>query len=148
MCMKMQVIKTLLLVVLIPGYTSSSNDHSQEGEHLSKLHDSKFVADADHIKEHHAEELGDVKLEDMSQEELEFRFFSNHDFNNDTNLDGLELYQAFAHSWSQVDQLETQKHIVKTVDLVLETDDLDKDGYITYQEYTVQRRRMKSSTTH
>ena len=34
----------------------------------------------------------------MSNEELEFYYFLEHDFNNDSRLDGLEIFSAIRHS--------------------------------------------------
>lgn len=39
----------------------------------------------------------DVK-KDLSNEELEFYYFLEHDFNNDSRLDGLEIFTAIKHS--------------------------------------------------
>ena len=35
---------------------------------------------------------------DLSNEELEFYYFLEHDFNNDSRLDGLEIFAAIKHS--------------------------------------------------
>nr|KAG5711851.1 hypothetical protein BaRGS_026292 [Batillaria attramentaria] len=114
-----------------------------------------------HMKEHLKHEINTDK--DLSPEEMEFHYFRLHDTNNDTMLDGLELLKALSHMMPpgmEVMPHETQgktpadieklrrdrvfqmlNGFVMLVDKVLESDDVDKDGYLTYPEYIVARRR-------
>ncbi|XP_076463465.1 lymphotoxin beta receptor inhibitor-like [Babylonia areolata] len=125
------------------------------------FHDPSIVGNQAHMKEHLREEIGNVD-KDMSPEEMEFHYFRLHDTNNDTRLDGLEILKALSHMMPPVDVMpqeaqgktpveieQIRKHriyqmlngFVMIIDKVLETDDVDKDGYLTYPEYIVARRR-------
>ncbi len=45
----------------------------------------------------HLKEKINIK-NDLSPEEIEFYYFMEHDFNNDSRLDGLEILSAIKHS--------------------------------------------------
>ncbi|KAJ3213986.1 hypothetical protein HDU67_002245 [Dinochytrium kinnereticum] len=78
-----------------------------------------------------------------------FVFFSLYDYNHDAHLDGSELRIAFAEFEEKVDEARngpdsegkyakdrvTLKEIESLIDHVLEEDDLDNDGMISWEEY-------------
>ncbi|XP_078000691.1 multiple coagulation factor deficiency protein 2 homolog isoform X2 [Glandiceps talaboti] len=86
----------------------------------------------------------------MSDEELEFHYFKMHDFDNNTKLDGLEMLAALSHMIDhdiEMDDKLSQEietrigYYTEIIDKVLEEDDFNNDGYLTYLEYVVARRR-------
>ncbi|XP_067681452.1 putative uncharacterized protein DDB_G0294196 [Haliotis asinina] len=113
-----------------------------------------------HIKEHMQNEMNTQRQ--MSPQELEFHYFRLHDTNNDTMLDGLEILQALSHmlppnnlqphevQGKTEEQIETMKqdrhklmfkNYVEIIDKVLRDDDRDGNGYLSYPEYVLARRR-------
>lgn len=104
----------------------------------SVLHDSKVTYDRNHIKEHVSEEI-DLKEEEMSDEDLQFHFFRLHDYDGNRKLDGLELLHAVSHNQNEseiTNKDETSDEAnARTVDYILDEDDLNSDGYIDYPEY-------------
>ncbi|XP_014271307.1 multiple coagulation factor deficiency protein 2 homolog [Halyomorpha halys] len=125
----------------------------------------KITMDADllHDTGHIQEDLGkSVNIEDLnrlSPEELEFQYFKIHDYDNNTKLDGLEILQAIRHTIEHSNTGELSKgahdnignksltipedfnYFVDLIDQVLEEDDHDRDGYLSYTEYVVGRQR-------
>ncbi|KAL8610963.1 hypothetical protein ACOMHN_042579 [Nucella lapillus] len=125
------------------------------------FNDPNVVGDQAHMREHLQEEIGNINKE-MSPEEMEFHYFRLHDTNNDTRLDGLEILKALSHMMPpiqvmpheaqgktpvEMEQLKKQRlfqmlsGFVMIIDKVLAKDDVDKDGYLSYPEYIVARRR-------
>lgn len=130
------------------------------------FHDSKVVRDTEHINEH-LQGKAAINISEMSLEELEFHYFKMHDFDNNTKLDGLEILKALTHLLPYEDVDEEDKAPVEThgktpdevkrdkqekellyyteiVDNVLKDDDIDDDGYLTYPEYILARRREEA----
>ncbi|ELU03763.1 hypothetical protein CAPTEDRAFT_101837 [Capitella teleta] len=96
-----------------------------------------------HINEH-LDGVAKMNASQMTQEELEFHYFKLHDFDNNTMLDGLEIFKALTHLLPYDDQDDVQKVDPRgknIVDNVLKEDDIDDDGYLTYAEYVLARRR-------
>ncbi|XP_021945696.1 multiple coagulation factor deficiency protein 2 homolog isoform X2 [Folsomia candida] len=132
-------------------------------------HDKNVLHDQEHIKEDLGEWVtADGK--EMTPEEMEFHYFKMHDFDNNSLLDGLEILQAISHimpddgdgvdlgKGSAAINAENQKRMtteeerqkqtdddfnyyIELIDRVLEEDDLNRDGYLSYFEYAVGRRR-------
>ncbi|XP_019643850.1 PREDICTED: multiple coagulation factor deficiency protein 2 homolog [Branchiostoma belcheri] len=133
----------------------------------NRFHDSNIVQDQEHIKEHLQElyDLDKKNISEMSAEELEFYYFKLHDFNNDSRLDGLEILTALSHMMPYEDMHEVKAEIqqrlkegkappspqemqaealvyyTELIDQVLQDDDFNNDGYLTYLEYVLARRR-------
>ncbi|XP_071962515.1 multiple coagulation factor deficiency protein 2 homolog [Antedon mediterranea] len=138
----------LTFLVLIGGdycRLSSAEEHS-------RFHDKDIVRDEDHIKEHLQQEM-DIDIEEkMSDEELEFHYFKLHDFDNNTKLDGLEILNAISHVLpfepkspeTKTEQQildEKMEYFAEVIEQVLQEDDYNNDGYLTYLEYVLSRRR-------
>ncbi|OQV20101.1 hypothetical protein BV898_05894 [Hypsibius exemplaris] len=100
--------------------------------------------DASHIKEH-LKDIADFDTSELSPSELDFHYFKLHDFDNNNKLDGLEMLQALMHN---VHTPEVQHNpngppavpvditaYTNIIDEVLKDDDLDNDGYLSYEEY-------------
>ncbi|XP_055335209.1 multiple coagulation factor deficiency protein 2 homolog [Paramacrobiotus metropolitanus] len=108
-----------------------------------------LTEDEAHIKEH-LKDWADVDTSKMSPVELEFHYFKLHDSDGNGKLDGLEMLQALLHSGNEDphhERLEPSEPIdlkvyTDIIDQVLKDDDLDQDGYLSYEEYT---HRIKSS---
>ncbi|KAJ9597666.1 hypothetical protein L9F63_011468 [Diploptera punctata] len=128
---------------------------------LKLTQDTELLHDTDHIREDLGEWVPNVDTHKMTPEELEFHYFKLHDFDNNTKLDGLEILQAIHHTVhyneehnengasdketdvdkdKNTDQYDFN-YFVELIDQVLEEDDLDKDGYLSYIEYVVGRQK-------
>ncbi|PSN44538.1 hypothetical protein C0J52_14683 [Blattella germanica] len=123
--------------------------------------DTNLLHDADHIREDLGEWVSNVDTHKMTPEELEFHYFKLHDFDNNTKLDGLEILQAIHHTVHYNEEQNEEgedkekevadntnrsdqddfNYFVELIDQVLEQDDLDKDGYLSYIEYVVGRQK-------
>ncbi|KAL4238387.1 hypothetical protein ACF0H5_003096 [Mactra antiquata] len=155
--------KVLLLVMIgismVFGH-GEHNAHLPPEQRPTSFNDPKITQDEAHLKEHLKDEIN-VK-QNMSPEEMEFHYFRLHDTNNDTHLDGIEIWQAMAHmlpvpelqlheklgkSKEQIElmmeerTLGMQKYYEDMIDNVMKEDDLNKDGYLTYSEFVRARRR-------
>ncbi|XP_013395921.1 multiple coagulation factor deficiency protein 2 homolog [Lingula anatina] len=136
---------------------------SGERGSANHFHDPRVVQDAQHIKEHY-EGLTDINETALTPEELEFHYFKLHDFDNNSRLDGLEILSALTHFSAreemerEIDEQKRELHkrqkpvpddylhyYTEIVDTVLEEDDLDNDGYLTYAEYVFARRREEAN---
>jgi Ca2+-binding EF-hand superfamily protein len=87
--------------------------------------------------------------EEMTPEEQNFYYFKLHDTNNDNRLDGLEVIAAFDHVHEEeyaheatidgqnntvIERLDDEE-LTKLVDDILKEEDLDHDGFISYEEF-------------
>ncbi|CAH2253002.1 Hypothetical predicted protein [Pelobates cultripes] len=75
-----------------------------------------------------------------------------HDFDHNKLLDGLEIMAALQDSLEHYlgdafSKEEKMKHYIDMTDEVLEEDDLDKDGFLSYVEYMHSQKRTASPTT-
>ncbi|ELT89659.1 hypothetical protein CAPTEDRAFT_159406 [Capitella teleta] len=158
------VAQSALLLLVFASMTSSHSPHQHtygEGDKPTGFHDSRVVQDQEHINEH-LDGVAKMNASQMTQEELEFHYFKLHDFDNNTMLDGLEIFKALTHLLPYDDQDDVQKvdprgksaeqvtderrkaeivYYTDIVDNVLKEDDIDDDGYLTYAEYVLARRR-------
>ncbi|XP_070576808.1 multiple coagulation factor deficiency protein 2 homolog [Ptychodera flava] len=139
--------------LLPPSYSHADHGFSLDGS--NKFHDPQFVGDKEHIQEHLQEVAGDIDASEMTQEEYEFHFFKLHDADNDGRLDGLEILAALTHEVpydkdsgiSLEEEIEIQvKRAEESIDKILKQDDFNRDGYLSYLEYTVARRRGEAAT--
>ncbi|KAL5008813.1 hypothetical protein ScPMuIL_014394 [Solemya velum] len=124
------------------------------------FHDPKVTQDQAHLKEHLKDEVDTDR--EMTPQEMEFHYFRLHDANNDTQLDGLEILAALSHmvpipeiqAHEKVGKTEEQiemirkernegmlKYYTDIVDRVLIDDDYNHDGYVSYTEFAMARRR-------
>jgi len=86
----------------------------------------------------------------MTPEEQNFYYFKLHDTNNDNRLDGLEVVAAFDHVHQEENANNTtaeqqpppphherlaDEELMRLVDDILKEEDLNRDGYISYQEF-------------
>ena len=114
---------------------------------------------AEEVKAHISEELEEfssVDVENMTEEERDYHYFRLHDFDKNNLLDGLEVFKALAHehenetiSEDSDDDLKSGGRfddIVEMIDRVLEEDDTNKDGFLSYSEFAAGRRRASAES--
>ncbi|XP_064214959.1 uncharacterized protein LOC664432 [Tribolium castaneum] len=110
--------------------------------------DAELLHDKEHLQEHLEEIIKEPDLSKMTDEELEFYYFQVHDTDKNSKLDGLEILNAILHTAHEekheegedTHSLEDFEYYVELIDRVLAEDDSDKDGYLSYPEYTSGRR--------
>ncbi|XP_060804290.1 multiple coagulation factor deficiency protein 2 homolog [Amyelois transitella] len=118
--------------------------------------DSQLLHDARHIEED-SKVLTPEALAKMTPEELEFHYFSAHDFDRNSKLDGLELlkavYHTIEHETPDPDSdpsIEPEANDIDTyialVDRTLDSDDTDGDGFVSYAEYRAARSSQSDRT--
>ncbi len=87
--------------------------------------------------------------EQMTPEEQNFYYFKIHDTNNDNHLDGLEVIAAFDHTHEEENTHHTtiggsnstqterlgDEELTNLIDDILKEEDLDHDGFISYEEF-------------
>merc|ERR1712150_338984 len=151
--------KHYIILFLFINYSSllfiiCHQSHGSNDQHRT-MHDPKMSQDLEHVKEHLKDKI-DIDRE-ISTEELEFYYFLEHDFNNDSRLDGLEILAAIKHSelahefaastanltdesLKKINEKELKVY-TELIDDILKEDDQNNDGYISYLEYAFARRR-------
>ena len=77
----------------------------------------------------------------MSSTEVQFHYFHSHDTDRDKRLDGLELMQSVRHvdgEWADGHSASTmsEENLIDIVDRILAEDDINKDGYVDYSEFS------------
>ncbi|VDO35966.1 unnamed protein product [Brugia timori] len=97
-----------------------------------------------HIKEHLDGKLDQTA--NMTPEQLQFHYFNMHDMDRNGLLDGLELIKAITHfheenrdsrqDASQLPAVLTETEIERMLDPIFNSDDLNRDGFISYPEFS------------
>ncbi|XP_068631975.1 multiple coagulation factor deficiency protein 2 homolog [Battus philenor] len=139
------------------GQTSKNKHHHYRPRGDESLTgESQVLHDTLHIEED-TKILTPEALAMMSPEELEFHYFSAHDFDRNSKLDGLELLKAVYHTVDHEghepdpDSIEPETNAmdayIELVDRTLEFDDTDGDGYVSYAEYRAARARNPAERT-
>jgi len=63
-------------------------------------------------------------------------FFTLHDYNKDNELDGNELFASFVDGFDPtIEEKKDIEYIMEWVDHILEEDDIDGNGKISWSEY-------------
>ncbi|XP_002730789.1 multiple coagulation factor deficiency protein 2 homolog [Saccoglossus kowalevskii] len=144
------VVAIVMCVLVAEGHSTGTGRMDAN----NKFHDPSVVRDKEHVKEHLKDVAGEMDESKMSDEELEFHYFKMHDFDNNTKLDGLEMLAALSHMMEHdleddgdlANEVKTRMgYYTEIIDKVLEEDDFNNDGYLTYLEYVVARRRDEKS---
>ncbi|VIO99569.1 EF hand family protein [Brugia malayi] len=102
------------------------------------------VKNVEHIKEHLDGKLDQTA--NMTPEQLQFHYFNMHDMDRNGLLDGLELIKAITHfheenrdsrqDASQLPAVLTETEIERMLDPIFNSDDLNRDGFISYPEFS------------
>ncbi|XP_077148438.1 multiple coagulation factor deficiency protein 2 homolog [Ranitomeya variabilis] len=116
------------------------------------FHNKTIITDHHHLEEELKHELGEIDLDKATEDELEFYYFTMHDFDHNKLLDGLEIITALQESLDEhignvFSKEEKMKHYIEMTDEVLQEDDLDKDGFLSFVEYMHSQKRTASPTT-
>ncbi|XP_026731148.1 multiple coagulation factor deficiency protein 2 homolog [Trichoplusia ni] len=125
--------------------------HYQPRGSESLTADSDLLHDTKHLEED-SQVLSEEMLSKMTPEEMEFHYFSVHDFDRNSMLDGLELLKAVYHTMehevldadedSSIEPIANSIEMyVSLVDRTLKSDDTNNDGYVSYAEYRAARAR-------
>uniref|UniRef100_A0A0R3RP35 EF-hand domain-containing protein n=1 Tax=Elaeophora elaphi TaxID=1147741 RepID=A0A0R3RP35_9BILA len=82
----------------------------------------------------------------MTPEQLQFHYFNMHDVDRNGLLDGLELIKAITHFHEenrdsrqgapQPPAILTEIEIERMLDPIFDSDDLNRDGFISYPEFS------------
>lgn len=137
------------------------HEHKEDSGHHDHS-DNLDVADVVLDEEHLTDDLGGIytekEIEAMDVDEKVFTWFNTHDWDLNEHLDGLELLKALSHDHNyhhdpedgnipEIDPLHDPdqhtaaadrqrfRRTVKIVDSMLEEDDSNKDGEISFPEF-------------
>lgn len=131
--------------------------HEIHHDHSDNIDVVDLVTDTEHL----VDDLGDwytkAELETMNVDEKIFTWFTAHDWDTDDHLDGLEMLKAMSHEHNyhhpeeehipeddqvhdpaqHTDAAERQRfrRIEKIVDTILEEDDSNFDGLVSFPEF-------------
>ena len=159
----------VMMVVLSTGFVLG-HIHPHANARHNKM---KMVEDKEHLKEDLEERFSKAAVENMTDEEKDYHYFRLHDFDKNDMLDGLEVLKAVNHVIEEDDGGEVNENakdlkikqfelLVEMIDKVricladqpptlcaqvLELDDTDKDGLLSYSEFVAGRRRGDSEDT-
>jgi len=131
-------------------------EHIQHHDHSDNIDMADLVADTEHMVDD-LEWYTKAELETMNIDEKVFTWFAAHDWDADDHLDGLELVKALSHEHNyhhpleenipeedlahdpaqHTDAAERQRfrRVVKIVDKILEEDDSNHDGLVSFPEF-------------
>ncbi|XP_065297284.1 cell growth regulator with EF hand domain protein 1-like isoform X2 [Dermacentor albipictus] len=144
----------LLAAALWPRYAAIPEDSDpgnvQEGPTFEELEDlrSRYSAvqisrDSEHIKRDLSRVLVLAQQGDLDTEETTFYFMRMHDYDDNNQLDGLELMQAFDHLLEHNNETSSEAKLVAMVDNLL-TVDVNDDGLVSFPEWLSYIRNVKS----
>ncbi|KAI8049131.1 uncharacterized protein B0P05DRAFT_563842 [Gilbertella persicaria] len=123
----------LVIVCLLSLVYAGPGTHRYQSTHSSNYGDEKH--NREHIQEHleAMKKDGDIEL---SEQDTIYYLFVIHDLNGDGYLDGHELRIAFTDfDQHEADTTMTLKEVTAMIDHVLEEDDKNGDGLISWTEY-------------
>ncbi|VDK79777.1 unnamed protein product [Litomosoides sigmodontis] len=158
----MLVLFTLVLAHQAPSFPGQNIEKPLEMHHQGQMHQKQAapqvarefggeqVKNAEHINKHL-----DGKREPtakMTPEQLQFHYFNMHDLDSDESLDGIELIKAITHfdeenrdSRQSSTQLPppviTELEIERMLDPIFDSDDINRDGYISYAEFSIAQKQ-------
>ncbi|KAI9184132.1 hypothetical protein H9P43_003185 [Blastocladiella emersonii ATCC 22665] len=127
------LVLVVLAVAVLPAARVAAGGpgrgHAKVVGSSTEKHSNYFPKDAkNQFREKLKNSVGEIKPEDT-----EFYYFSSFDKNADEHLDGNELRDAFLQY--DYDEPTTLAEIEEIVDGILEEDDHDNDGRISWAEY-------------
>ncbi|KAJ3076019.1 hypothetical protein HDU98_005968 [Podochytrium sp. JEL0797] len=122
---------SLLLLSLCTALTSASRGASGYRGPYGDVH-----ASSEQFRKAHPNTA--AKADDI------FLFFSLHDYDHNSHLDGHELRVAFAEFETKEKGVSTLAEVEKLVDAALEKDDHNGDGLISWTEYLQSQQNAES----
>lgn len=138
----------ILFVTLLPLSYLHLHPHAR-----TKRSEDKIEEDKAHLSEELEAAFSREVIENMTAEERDYHYFRIHDFDKNDLLDGLEVFKAIIHEHehdtNNTEEDATNKSfddIVEMIDKVLEEDDTNKDGFLSYSEFAAGRRRAMTET--
>lgn len=146
------LLKLLSLVWVLNVNAHEGHEHYIPKAGEVNLSDQRLRHDVSHIKEDiEAYFQGNFSIEQMTPKDLEYYYFVLHDFDKNNKLDGLEMMKAIQHIVEHTTDPEpaTEEHVknyAKAIDMLLEQDDWDRDGFINYQEYVYVQQKQAAAT--
>ncbi|KND05077.1 uncharacterized protein SPPG_00752 [Spizellomyces punctatus DAOM BR117] len=127
------LIVSIILVTVPPAHAKNPINYKSEHSNYGDFH--KYAQSA---REHLVtQDLSQEPLPKSTEEEDLYYFFSLHDYNEDSHLDGNELMAAFTQAGEMppVGSRLSRKDLEEMIDHALEEDDTDGDGKISWEEY-------------
>nr|XP_037280172.1 uncharacterized protein LOC119173461 [Rhipicephalus microplus] len=107
----------------------------QEIEDLRSRYSAVQISrDSEHIKRDLSRVLLFAKEGNLDTEETTFYFMRMHDYDDNNQLDGLELMQAFDHLLDHNNETSTETKLVAMVDNLMAVDAND-DGFVSFPEW-------------
>ncbi|XP_064622917.1 multiple coagulation factor deficiency protein 2 homolog [Lineus longissimus] len=136
--------KMLLVLISVLTFLPFSLPHGSAHSRGGVL-DQRMVEDAEHLQYHLREKGIKADAENMSEDEHLFYFFTLHDHDNSSSIDGLELYKGSNHHMYEMSENKEAKisdeelrkideDNIAEVDQRLREFDSNKDGFITWPE--------------
>ncbi|XP_067137938.1 multiple coagulation factor deficiency protein 2 homolog [Centruroides vittatus] len=124
----------LLFLYQVTCFGTNEDDRQIEKPRKSKFFD--FISDINHIKFDFMKILNIKNIGEITTDDAVFYFHKMHDYDGNNNLDGIELYQSFRHSWpnSENKLIRDENEISELIDSFLLFDE-NNDGMLTYAEY-------------
>ncbi|KAF9985997.1 hypothetical protein BGZ65_009132 [Modicella reniformis] len=102
--------------------------------------DHSNYGDMGKAKEFAKEHMGE-KGKNLTEREELMMLFSLHDSNKDGYLDGIELRAAFSdYNQGEPDTMVPLEKMLDMIDHVIEEDDIDNDGKISWEEYLISQK--------
>ncbi|XP_076180322.1 multiple coagulation factor deficiency protein 2 homolog [Ptiloglossa arizonensis] len=138
--------------------SSVSHHHYSPQKNVKITQDANLLQDATHLKEDMGSMADQLDFSNMTEQEIEFHYFTVHDIDKNAKLDGLEILHAIQHTFHEKRLADAERQslseearhtkykdnlqwIIDLIDKVLKEDDLDNDGYLGYVEYVLGRQR-------
>jgi len=131
--------------------------HKKHHDHSDNLDVADLVVDEEHLVDDMEGIYTKKELEEMEDDEKIFSWFTAHDWDLDEHLDGLELVKALSHEHNyhhpeeenipegdivhdphqhtEAADKQRFRRTVNIVDAMLEEDDSDKDGRVSFAEF-------------
>jgi len=139
-----------IVVLLVIGPGECSQDRKRAQQALQNQ-----ANDSHHLKEHLMEQMGmdeATAIKYLNETSNEVQFFLMHDYDNNSKLDGLELFQGLSHHEHSRDEGQghsstfLEDELASFVDTILEDQDHNDDGYIDYPEFVTSLRHSPGHT--
>ncbi|XP_037519609.1 multiple coagulation factor deficiency protein 2 homolog [Rhipicephalus sanguineus] len=135
----------LLAAALWPRYAAIPEEDDarsdQEGPTFEEIEDlrTRYSAvqisrDSEHIKRDLSRVLLFAREGNLDTEETTFYFMRMHDYDDNNQLDGLELMQAFDHLLEHNNETSTEAKLVAMVDNLMAVD-ANNDGLVSFPEW-------------